>query len=124
MVSCRRPIGKSLICGYFTARHSPLEKTPHKTRVEYFDAMPAPIALIEMTTQDRCPAVPNIVECFPLLAREHGVPASQEIVLVGAEDIGQFQPMLFHYLAGRRRNDSSDSSGLVVARTFTSATCR
>ena len=32
MVSCRRPItlGK-LTYGYFTVRHSPLEKTPHKT---------------------------------------------------------------------------------------------
>src|SRR5580658_4070381 len=94
------------------------------TRVEYFDAMSAPVALIEMTAQDRGPAVPNVSKRFPLLAREHGVPASQEIVSMGAEDIGQFQPMRFHPLSGRRRSDSNDSSGLVVPRTFTSATCR
>src|SRR4249920_265490 len=94
------------------------------TRVEYFDAMPAPVALIEMTTQDRGPAVANVSQRFPLLARQHGVPESQEIVLMSAEDIGQFQPMLWHHLGGRRRSESSDSSGLVVPRTFTSATCR
>jgi hypothetical protein len=38
-------------------------------RVEYFDAMPAPVALVEMTTQDRSPAVTNVSERFPLLAR-------------------------------------------------------
>src|ERR1700719_3488752 len=86
--------------------------------------MSAPVALIEVTTQDRSPAVTNISKRFPLLAREHGVPASQEIVLMSAEDIGQFQPMRFHSLGGIRRSDSSDSSGLVVPRTFTSATCR
>ena len=90
----------------------------------YDDAMSAPIALLEMTAQDRGPAVTNVSQRFPLLARQHGVPASQEIVLMGAEDIGQFQPMLFHHLGGMRWSDSSDSSGLVVARTATSATCR
>ena len=64
----------------------------------YFDAMPAPVALVEMTAQDRGPAVTNVSERFPLLARQHGVPASQEIALMGAEDIGQFQPMRFHRL--------------------------
>jgi hypothetical protein len=92
------------------------------TRVEYLDAMSAPVALIEMTTQDRGPAVANVSKRFPLLAREHGVPASQEIVLMSAEDIGQFQPMRLHSFGGIRRSDSSDSSGLVVPRTFTSAT--
>jgi hypothetical protein len=86
--------------------------------------MSAPVALIEVTTQGRGPAVANVSERFPVLARKPGVPASQEIVLMGAEDIGQFQPMLLHYFGGRRRRDSSDSSGLVTARTFTSATCR
>ena len=38
------------------------------TRVEYFDAMSAPVALIEMTTQDRGPAVADISKRFPLLA--------------------------------------------------------
>ena len=92
------------------------------TRVEYLDAMSAPVALIEMTTQDRGPAVANVSKRFPLLARQHGVPASQEIALMSAEDIGQFQPMRLHSSGGIRRSDSSDSSGLVVPRTFTSAT--
>jgi hypothetical protein len=39
------------------------------TRVEYFEAMSAPVALIEMTTQDHGPAVTNISKRFPLLAR-------------------------------------------------------
>jgi hypothetical protein len=39
------------------------------TRVEYFDAMPAPVALIEVTTQDCGPAVTNVSERFPVLAR-------------------------------------------------------
>jgi len=92
------------------------------TRVEYLDAMSAPVALIEMTTQDRGPAVTNVSKRFPLLARKHGVPASQEILLMSAEDIGQFQPMRLHSFGGIRRSGSSDSSGLVVPRTFTSAT--
>jgi hypothetical protein len=91
------------------------------TRVEYFDAMSAPGALIEMTTQDRSPAVANVSERFPVLARQDRVPARQEIGWMSAEDMGQFQPMRFHSLGGIRR---SDSSGLVVPRTFTSATCR
>ena len=107
-----------------TSRGLALGAVAIATRVEYFDAMSAPVALIEMTAQDRSPAVADISKRFPLLAREHGVPASQEIVLMSAEDIGQFQPMRFHPLGGMRQSDSSDSSGLVVARTFTSATCR
>jgi hypothetical protein len=43
-------------------------------------------------------------------------------VLMGAEDIGQFQPVRFHPLGGMRQRESSDSSGLIVPRTFTSAT--
>jgi len=95
------------------------------TRVEYFDAMSAPVALVQMTTQDCCPAVTNVSQRLPLPARQHGVPASQKSVLMSAKDIGQFQPMRFHpLLGGMRQSDSSDSRGLVVARTFTSATCR
>jgi len=116
----RLPVGEPLGAG----RSLALGATAIATRVEYLDAMSAPVALIEMTAQDRGPAVANVSERFPLLARQHGVPASQEIALMSAEDIGQFQPMLWHHFGGRRRSDSSDSSGLVVARTFTSATCR
>src|SRR5580704_5954931 len=116
----RLPLGEPLGAG----RGLALGATAVATRVEYFDAVSAPVALIEMTAQDGCPAVADIPERFPLLAREHGVPASQEIVLMSAEDIGQFQPMRFHSFGGIRRSESSDSSGLVVPRTFTSATCK
>ena len=61
--------------------------------------MSAPIALPEMATQSSSPAVANVFQRSPLLAGQHAVPASQEILLMSAEDIGQFQPMIFH-LAG------------------------
>jgi hypothetical protein len=85
--------------------------------------MSAPIALPEMATQGRSPAVANVFQRSPLLARQHVVPARQEVLLMSAEDIGQFQPMIFH-LAGGVRSRSSESSGLAVVRTATSATCR
>jgi hypothetical protein len=85
--------------------------------------MSAPVALPEMATQGRSPAVANVFQRSPLRARQHVVPASQEILLMSAEDIGQFQPMIFH-LAGGVRSRSSESSGLAVVRTATSATCR
>jgi hypothetical protein len=43
--------------------------------------------------------------------------------LMSAEDIGQFQPMLFHRGEGTMSR-SKESSGLAVERTATSATCR
>jgi hypothetical protein len=116
----RLPFGEPLGAG----RGLALGAVPIATRVESFDAMPAPVALIEMTAQDCGPAVADVSERFPLLARQHRVPTRQKIMLMSAEDIGQFQPMRFHRYGGRRRSDSSDSSGLVVPRTFTSATCR
>ena len=74
----RFPLGEPLGAG----RGLALWATPIPTRVEYLDAMSAPVALIEMTAQDGSPAVTNVSERFPLLARQHGVPASQEIVLM------------------------------------------
>ena len=85
--------------------------------------MSAPVTLLEMAAQGRRPAVANILQRSPLLARQHVVPASQEILLMSAEDIGQFQPMLFHLGDGTKLR-SSESSGLAVERTATSATCR
>jgi hypothetical protein len=82
--------------------------------------MSAPIALLDAATQGGGPAVANVLKRFPLLARQDRVPASQEIALMSAEDIGQFGPMWFH----RRKSSSRESSGLAVARTATSATCR
>jgi hypothetical protein len=94
----RLPVGEPLGAG----RGLALGTVAITTRVEYLDAMSAPVALIEMTTQDRGPAVTNVSERFPLLARQHGVPAGQEIVTMSAKDIGQFQPMRFHSFGGRR----------------------
>ncbi len=85
--------------------------------------MSAPVALLKVSPQGRGPAVANVVQRSPLLARQHMVPASQKILLMGAEDIGQFQPMLFHWEVGIRSR-SSESSGLAVERTATSATCK
>lgn len=82
--------------------------------------MSTPVVLLDAATQGSGPAVANIFKRFPLLARQDRVPASEEIALMGAEDIGQFGPMWFH----RRKSSSSESSGLGVARTATSATCR
>ena len=61
----RLPFGEPLGAG----RGLALGAVAIATRVEYFDAMSAPVALIEMTTQDRGPAVPNVSQRFPLLAR-------------------------------------------------------
>jgi len=85
--------------------------------------MPAPIALLEVTAQDRGPAVANVPQRPPLLAGQHRVPASPKVLLMSAEDIGQFQPMFFHR-EDRARSRSSESRGLGVERTATSATCR
>jgi hypothetical protein len=43
--------------------------------------------------------------------------------MMGAEDIGQFRPMLFHRWIGTK-SSSNESRGLGVERTDTSATCR
>ena len=61
----RLPLGEPLGAG----RGLALWATTIATRVEYFDAMPAPVALIEVTTQDCGSAVTNVSERYPLLAR-------------------------------------------------------
>jgi hypothetical protein len=83
--------------------------------------MSAPVTLLEVAAQGRRPAIANVLQRSPLLARQHVVPASQEILWMSAEDIGQFQPMLFHRGIKSR---SSESRGLAVERTATSATCK
>jgi hypothetical protein len=57
-------------------------------RVIYVDAMSALITLLEMTAQYHRPAVTNISQRSSLLARQHRVPTSEEILLMSAEDIG------------------------------------
>lgn len=79
--------------------------------------MPAPIALLDVAAESGSPAVAKIPQRFPLLAREDVIPASQKIAFMRADHIGQSQPRFCH-------SKGSDSSGLVVARTVTSASCR
>src|SRR5438046_9008808 len=85
--------------------------------------MSAPVTLMEVAAQDRGPAVTNVPQRSPLRAGQHVIPASQKILLMGGEDIGQVQPMIFH-LAGGRRSRSSEYSGLAVGRTAPSAPVR
>jgi hypothetical protein len=49
-----------------------------------------------MAAQGCGPAVTNISERFSLLGRQYGAPASEEVALMSANDIGQFRPMRFH----------------------------
>jgi len=97
-----------------------LRAMPVAARVIEDDAMSAPIALLEVTAQSSGPAIANVPQRFALMARQHPIPTIQEILLMRAEDIGQFQPMILHRTSSRSR----ESSGLVVVRTATSATCR
>ena len=102
MVSCRRSIvlGK-LNWGYFTARHSPLEKTPHKARVIGDDLMSARIALLHilhMAAERGGAAVADCFESLSLMRPDYVTPFREELFFVGAEDIGHFEPMLHHCL--------------------------
>ena len=85
--------------------------------------MSALVTLLEVAAQRRRPAVLNVLQRSPLLAGQHVVPARQEILLMSAEDIGQFQPMRFHR-GGGSKSRSSESRGLTVERTAMSATCK
>ena len=85
--------------------------------------MSALVALLKMAAQGRSPAVAKITQRSSLFGGKHRVPAIQKVALMSAEDIGQFQPMPGHHLIGGMRM-SSDSSGLVVARTLMSETWR
>jgi hypothetical protein len=86
--------------------------------------MPAPVTLLEVAAEGRSPAVLNVSQRFPLMARQGPAPTLQEIALMGAEDIGQFGPMMVHRWMAVRSSDSNESRGLTVERTLTSATCR
>jgi hypothetical protein len=89
--------------------------------------MSARIALLDilhMPAQSGCTAVADRCESFPLMRAEHMAPASKELLFVGAEHIGHFEPMLSHlFLEGEERTRSiepSVSSGLLVERTAVS----
>src|SRR4051812_41494215 len=96
MVS-RRPLNPVEIANpaWILRPNSPLEKTPHKTRIVRDGAMPA-IVILHMAPQGGCAAITNIIEGFPLWAGEHPLPQSQKVISVSAEDIGHFRPTLTH----------------------------
>jgi hypothetical protein len=58
--------------------------------------MSAPVTLLEVAAEGRSPAVLNVSQRFPLMARYRPAPTFQEIALMGAEDIGQFGPRIVH----------------------------
>ena len=58
--------------------------------------MSTPVALVQVAAQPCGPAITDIPERFPLLVRQHSVPASLELALMGAEDIGHLGPMWLH----------------------------
>jgi hypothetical protein len=75
-------------------------------------------------------AVANRLEGFSLMGTDDMSPFREEVAFVFAEDIGHFEPMLFHRFGGRvlaartRSSEPRVSSGLLMDRTVLSATCR
>ena len=89
--------------------------------------MPALIALVYMAAKGGRAAVANRGEGLLLVRTQYVSPLREEILFVGAENIGHFQPMLVHRLrrmVWTKVIGSNSSRGLVVVRTATSATCR
>ncbi len=95
--------------------------------------MAARIALLHilhMTAKGGRAAVANCRESLPVMRAEYMSPSCKELFLVRAEDIGHFEPMLFHFFgrmvaADRTRSrEPSISNGLLVERTTVSETCR
>ena len=89
--------------------------------------MPARIALfyiLHVAAEGGRAAVANRGEGLLLLRTQYVSPPREEILFVGAEDIGHFEPMLSHlFLEGEERTRSiepSVSSGLLVERTAVS----
>ena len=71
----------------------------------------------------------DIAQHLPLLVRQCGTPALKELMLMGMEDIGHFEPMLTHAVrfppwAVRVSRMGKSSSGLAVACSLASETCR
>lgn len=71
----------------------------------------------------------DVAQYLALLVRDHMTPALKELVLVSVEDIGHFKPMsrhavLFPPCAVRMTRMGRSSSGLAVACSLASETCR
>lgn len=92
--------------------------------------MPALIAFIQVTAEGGRPAVTDILECPALLRRQNMSPLFQELLLVCAKDIGQFEPKWRHSssvmveAALTTSSGFSRSKGLFVLRAAESTTCR
>ena len=85
--------------------------------------MSAAVALLNAPAESSRAAVANVAQGFALFPREHMIPARQQIAVMRADDVGHLGPTWVHdSIAGNVR--SSESSGLAVERTATSATCR
>ena len=65
----RKKLGFALREPSGAGRGLALGAMPIAARVIEDDAMSAPVALLEVTAQGRSPAVPNVPQRFPLLAR-------------------------------------------------------
>ena len=85
--------------------------------------MPARIALLyilHMAAKSGRTAVADRFEGFSLMSAEHVAPLGEELLFVGAEDIGHFEPMLSHRSGETVRTRSSEPSvsrGLLAERT-------
>jgi len=85
--------------------------------------MSAAIALLDAPAEGSRAAVANVAQGFALLARRYVIPACQQIAVMRADDVGHLGPTRVpDSIEGKLR--SSESSGLIVERTATSATCR
>jgi len=95
--------------------------------------MSAGIALFDilhMAAESGSAAVANRFEGLSLMRAEDVSPLLEEFLLMSAENIGHFGPMVAHRLGGVslaariRSSEPSISSGLLVARMAASLTCR
>ena len=54
--------------------------------------MSAAIALLDAPTESSRTAVANVAQGFALLAREHVIPARQQMAVMRADDVGHLRP--------------------------------
>ncbi len=93
--------------------------------------MSARIALLHilhMAAERGGAAVADCFESLSLMSPDYVTPFREELLFVGAEDIGHFEPMFPHGFFGTeeriRSIESRPSSGLFVERTALSERCR
>jgi len=69
---------------------------PISARVVGDYRMATPITLFEVTTESRGAARADVAKSFMLLWRDRVPPVRQELLLMFADDIGYFEPILGH----------------------------